>query len=366
MKFAIFLQHYFPYGGLQRDAVRLARAALAAGHQPELIVSTWEGERIPDIHIKILAAGGFTNHGKADKFNEACQPLIRSDAYDTSIGFSRVPGSPFHFCGDSCYLEKIADTPSLLSSFLPRYRYISGNEKQIFGAQSPTHVFFLSSREAKIYQSHYPITKDKFTVLPAWLSPPDTSDSREVVRPALLASLGMDESDRLLLFVGSNFKLKRLSHVIEALPLLDDNIHLAVCGQDDTSAPEALARDFGVSDRLHLLGPRDDVASWMKTADLLVHPSLRETAGMVLTEALTHGLPVTCTCLCGYAPHVQAAGGTILSDDCPGEEIAEVVRLMLKQRDVLSGKALEWSKEAIKTNPADLMLAKMEESLTRD
>ena len=100
MTFALFLQHYFPYGGLQRDALRLVQAAQEQGHAPTLIVSTWEGEKPEDLDVIELRTGGASNHAKVTRFAKAALPLLGD--YQTAIAFSRVPGVPFHFCGDAC------------------------------------------------------------------------------------------------------------------------------------------------------------------------------------------------------------------------------------------------------------------------
>ncbi len=57
------------------------------------------------------------------------------------------------------------------------------------------------------------------------------------------------------------------------------------------------ARDTGVSARVHLAGPRtgEALAASFGSADLLVHASRFESYGMVVTEALAHGLPVLAT-----------------------------------------------------------------------
>jgi glycosyltransferase involved in cell wall biosynthesis len=56
----------------------------------------------------------------------------------------------------------------------------------------------------------------------------------------------------------------------------------------------ALARDAGISDRVELVGPRtgDALDEAYAAADLLVLASRFETFGMVVTEALGHGVPV--------------------------------------------------------------------------
>jgi len=57
------------------------------------------------------------------------------------------------------------------------------------------------------------------------------------------------------------------------------------------------ARVDGIADRVRFAGPHTgaDLARSYATADLLVHASHAETYGMVVTEALAHGLPVVAT-----------------------------------------------------------------------
>jgi len=363
MKFAIFLQDYFPYGGLQRDAVRLAKVAIEAGDSPTLVVSDWSGSKPPKIPIIELNSGGKSNHGKVSRFSSDCQRIQASGEYDTAITFSRVPGIPFYFCGDACFLEKFNASKPALSRHLPRYRFYLDNEKSLFGSAThppKTHTFFLSAQEAESYQHHYHLTPDQFTTLPPWLNPPQSFDqSRETIRLDLFKELSLQPSDQLLLFVGSNFKLKRLESIIEALPLLDPHIHLAVCGQDPITSPLKFAESLGVADRVHFMGPRDDIPRWMTASDVLVHPSSRETAGMVLVEALTYGLPVTCTRLCGYAPAVKDAGGTLLTNNCPPAEISEVTRTMLSNLPELRQQALRWTSAPEHFQTAEIILNTM-------
>ncbi|MBT8037066.1 MAG: glycosyltransferase family 4 protein [Verrucomicrobiae bacterium] len=364
MKLAIFLQHYFPYGGLQRDAVRLAIAAQAAGEQPTLIVAKWDGEKPKNIPIVELNSGGRSNHRKAARFADACQPFLSSEKFDSAIAFSRVPNAPFHFCGDSCFLEGFQANKPTLTRFLPRYRYFLTNEKLVFGPDARTHIFFLAEPDSQSYQQHYQLGDDRFSLLPPWLKQADSLDTSEgETRKKIHTELRLSEEDQLLLFVGSNFKLKRVAKIIETLPFLDDHIHLAVCGKDDPAPLEKLANLLGVAHRVHIMGPRDNIPAWMTAADLLVHPSSRETAGMVLVEALTYGLPVTCTRACGYANHVADAGGHLLSNDCPPEEIAQTINGMLAKLPSLQQKALTWAANPDHYRTADVILDRIRASI---
>ena len=64
---------------------------------------------------------------------------------------------------------------------------------------------------------------------------------------------------------------------------------------------------------VRFLGGRADVDRFYDAADFLLHPAYSESAGKVLLEALTHGLPVLTTDTCGYAPHIlKASAGAVI------------------------------------------------------
>lgn len=366
MKLGIFLQHYFPYGGLQRDAVRLAQAAKNAGHDPVLTVSSMDGDIPEGIQLEILACGGSSNHSKAAKFAKACQQRMEAGEYDTAICFSRVPDTPFHFCGDPCFKDKFERTKSSVTRLLPRYRFLLENELNLFGPTSHTHVFFLAASEIPAYQKYYPVPDDQYTLLPPWLNQPvDFPESDPTIKLELTSGLGIASDDKLLLFVGSDFHRKGLDRAIHALASTQNTeTHLIVCGQDKAAESLQLAKSLHIEKQVHLLGPRDDVPRWMKVGDALVHPARQETAGMVLLEALTYGLPVICTSLCGYATHVQEAGGTLLSPSPTTEELASAIRNTLDHQPELKEMALKWTADPGRYNTADLMLKKMYQSLS--
>ncbi|WP_246499077.1 glycosyltransferase family 4 protein [Microvirga soli] len=88
--------------------------------------------------------------------------------------------------------------------------------------------------------------------------------------------------------------MKQLDAAVRLLPQ-DPTWHLALAGQ----GPEAeslmkLAREFGCSNRLHLVGELDTtgVADFLAALDIFVFPSQAETFGLAAVEAAQAGVPV--------------------------------------------------------------------------
>jgi len=116
------------------------------------------------------------------------------------------------------------------------------------------------------------------------------------------------EDSVVALFVGSGFRVKGLDRALLALKANQNSakqLEFWVVGDDTSARFQSLAEQAGVPVRF--LGGRADVKRFYDAADFLLHPAYSESAGKVLLEALTHGLPVLTTDTCGYAPHIEAA-----------------------------------------------------------
>ena len=123
----------------------------------------------------------------------------------------------------------------------------------------------------------------------------------------------------MILTVGSAYIRKGVDRVVSALAALPETIRnntwLIAVGEYESSSTFAKdAKNLGLAERCIQAGGRADVADLMLGANLLAHPARSELAGLVIVEAMTAGLPVLLTDVCGYASHVQAAGAGIVLD----------------------------------------------------
>jgi glycosyltransferase involved in cell wall biosynthesis len=108
------------------------------------------------------------------------------------------------------------------------------------------------------------------------------------------ASLGLPADVALLGCAARLHPLKHLDAAIAILPSLD-HVHLALAGQgQDRERLEAVARQAGVSARVHFLGElaSDKVGVFLAALDCFVFPSAAETFGLAPVEAAQAGVPV--------------------------------------------------------------------------
>ncbi|MFI0776047.1 glycosyltransferase family 4 protein [Streptomyces sp. NPDC021212] len=139
---------------------------------------------------------------------------------------------------------------------------------------------------------------------------------------------GTDEGTRLLC-VASVTPRKGQHRLVEALAEVTDVPWTLECvgalGQDPAYVDRLrdLIEASGLGDRVRLTGPRGgaELEASFAGADLLVLASYAETYGMVVTEALAHGVPVLATAVggipeaLGYAPEGSVPGLLVPPDD---------------------------------------------------
>lgn len=86
-------------------------------------------------------------------------------------------------------------------------------------------------------------------------------------------------------------------------------LHFAWCGEGEQRAEiERAIADHGLSERVHLLGHRWDVAAWYDAADIFVLPSEVEGMPLAIMEAMAKGLPVIATAVSGIPEELGDTG----------------------------------------------------------
>ncbi len=132
------------------------------------------------------------------------------------------------------------------------------------------------------------------------------------VQPTLRQELGVPVDARLIVTVGNLYAVKGHADLLHALAAVATDlpwpVHLAIAGRgDEDSALVELARSLGLTDRLHLLGVRDDIPNILRSADVFALPSRSEALPLALLEAMRAARPIVATAV-GEVPTVLQHG----------------------------------------------------------
>lgn len=147
MNFAFAIFKYFPFGGLQRDMLRMAEAAVRRGHRVTVFASSWDGDPPPDgVELRLLRTTAWSNHGRARQFETLFR--AQSGGFDVRLVFNRMAGGDFYFSADNCLAVEFPRKHSALVRMLnPRYRAFLKQERAVFDPASPTRIFYIAPRQ---------------------------------------------------------------------------------------------------------------------------------------------------------------------------------------------------------------------------
>ncbi len=124
--------------------------------------------------------------------------------------------------------------------------------------------------------------------------------------------MGLDPKLPTVVTVGHLNAVKGHRHLLEAIALLrakGRHVQLLLVGERvNVKVARALETQIareGLGDRVRLVGPAEDVELFLSAADIFVFPSLSESMGMALLEAMALGLPVVSTDVGGVTEAVE-------------------------------------------------------------
>ena len=339
LKLAFCLYKYFPYGGLQRDFLKIALCCQQQGHEIEVYTLSWQGDVPEGIEVTIVPVSAFTNHTLYKRFSEWVQQRLRLDPVDAVVGINKMPHLDVYYAADSCYEEKANSQRGWVYRLLPRYRHFSIYERAVFGRESKTEILMISKVQKPFFDHHYQTQEDRIQFLPPGISrdrvvPDDVAQRRRAKR----ADLGLNDDDKMLLMVGSGFVKKGLDralYAVRALPRSERRkVRFFVIGEDNPAPFKRLMFLLGLSGNVTILSGQDDIPDFMFAADLLILPAQDEAAGIVLLESVVAGLPVLTTENCGYAHYVTEADmGELVPMPFEQKVLNEKLGKMLRDQD---------------------------------
>jgi len=157
----------------------------------------------------------------------------------------------------------------------------------------------------------------------------------DIERAEARRSLGISPDSRILLYVGRLAKEKNLGLLLEAVADVfrtDSKARLWLVG-DGPFRDECVARvrAAGIGDRVRFVGfvAREEVSRYYSAADLFVFPSITETQGLVVQEAMMHGLPaIVATGGGASASVVDGVNGFVVKNE--PQEFAQTIRRVME------------------------------------
>jgi len=183
--------------------------------------------------------------------------------------------------------------------------------------------------------------------------------SNEATRYLIRSAYGLKDEDTVALFVGMNFEIKQLELIVRATAEANKKwpgqgrLMLLVVGKGNK---KQYVRNLGIEKHIIFTGIRNDVESFYAASDFFVMPSLMDTFGMVVLEAMASELPVIVSDKVGAKDIVtDGKSGFIISVNSSPAYLAEVFlnlssagkRKLMGEAALATAHSHDWDKKAI-------------------
>ena len=162
------------------------------------------------------------------------------------------------------------------------------------------------------------------------------SDNFNLNRYRTRESLGLDDKDKIVIFVGRLEPVKGLKYLIEAISLLKSNkinLKLLIVGDgSECKKLKLLVKTLQLEEMVIFVGKisNEKVPEYLSASDVFVLPSLSEGFPVVLLEAMASGLPIITTKIRGLPEIVQDGNNGFLVNPKSSVELADKIKLLIE------------------------------------
>jgi UDP-glucose:(heptosyl)LPS alpha-1,3-glucosyltransferase len=198
----------------------------------------------------------------------------------------------------------------------PSNLWVTWRDRRMLRGGRYRRIVAISERVRRQLKEHYHVADERIVTIPNGINlarfDPHNASARSEVR----RGFGVPDDAPLVLFVGSQFRLKGLEFAIRALAEMKTEAFLLVVGGDTQAPFKRLAEQLGVSDRVIFAGARSDLPEIYPAADAFVLPTLYETFALVCLEAMASGLPILASPVGGIEDYlIDGANGFHIQRD---------------------------------------------------
>jgi len=313
LRIGILIDRWDPArGGAERALAELADGLASRGHE----VLAFAADGATDSHFRRVNPGWTL--GRASQEKRLARALVdsaRGAGCDVLVGVRHLYECDLWWPHAGCHRASLR---ALGKPLRGRHRVFVELEQRM--ARSAQRIACVSRLVLEEIATEYPDAREKSVLVGSAVDLERFHPRERAGRGrALRAELGLAEDDFLIGFSARQPRTKGLPLLLEAFRGL--RATLLVTGAKVRASPGVIVQ------------PELDPAVFASACDLLVHPTRRDTFGLVVLEALASGTPVVTTSRAGAAELVRTpTQGTVLTDPEDGVALLAALRERLGTR----------------------------------
>ncbi len=369
MKIALAHKRLELRGGTERVLYRTAEGLRDRGHEVHLFCHQFRipvprgvwGHQVPGIARPRSA--------RALIFALLAPRVIAKHACDVVLSFDRILSQDIFRSSEGprkVLLEKLKNHSGMLRkiwySISLYHQLLVGIEKlQVLGNRSGK-LIANSEQTKQEFIEVYGIPEDQIVVIHNGVDTGRFNPRRRLKEGRKLReALGIPRRASVVLFVGTGFRRKGLSRLLDLWERRElPGVYLLVVGND--ARLDRYRKRWSEERQVIFAGRQEKVEDYYACGDLLVLPAVQEAFGNVVLEALASGLPVVASAEVGAMNGMNGplAEGIVSDPDDPAELKAKILKMLERRRWPLLARE---ARQAAEQYTWDKYLDRMEQTL---
>lgn len=355
MQIAIIRRKFNPFGGAERFILRTIEGLKDYQLKISVISESWQTSKNNPLTDTInqcipVAVKGRTRFNQLKSFQNSVADTLRTHSFDLIQSHERLLGADIYRLGDgihASWLKRLAQHKpwyqKLWLKIDPFHRLIIATERKM--AQDKNLTFVANSPLVKReLMDWYQVPEERVVIIENGINTQEFTPATPGEKTKLKASLNLSTKQPMVLFVGSGFERKGAFNLVRAMADMSD-FQVVIIGHDKhLNRLKNLCHTLKIENRVHILGPKNDVKPYLKAADIFCLPSIYDSLPNALLEALCSGLPSIITEGVGIADKVVNSQAGILCELTP-KSITQAIQEAWINKELLSKNALKLSKE---------------------
>ena len=270
-------------GGVEHAAWQVAHALAEGGDEVHVVART--GIESNPVRLHRVRVPSFWQPLRVAAFSRRARHLLGDHRFDVVHTFSRTLQQDIFHTGGGSHAQYMHCTygrrGASLRRLSPRHALQLEIERRVFSDSSQL-IQCVSKLVKKEIAERYPSARPRLSVIPYGVDA-GRFDAERHARSGLELRRQLGAGDATVwLLAGSGWRRKGLDTAFRALALAADRrSELWVAGRDSIRPWRRLADRLGVGERVHFLGPRDDLERVYAAADGLLLPTRYDAFGMV-------------------------------------------------------------------------------------
>lgn len=336
-KLAFVRQRFSRFGGGELILSRTIEAFAARGVSVSIVAREWKPHDGVAFHRCDPARSPRST--RDSRFAKVACEIVTRMPGTLVQSHERIPCCDIYRAGDGVHAAYLAhrargmgSLKRLFQSFSGYHRDVMRLEREMFASPRLKAVIVNSQMVADEIVSHFSYPRGKIHLIPNGIDLSRFNESAlKQLRGETRTKLGIGETTKVLILVGSGYERKGVSQAIEALARSKSGATLLVIGSEKrVSRYQSLAKRLGLGTSVYFLGRQENVLPYLAASDAMILPSIYDPFPSATLEGFAAGLPVITSEACGARDIAREIDAGLVRDANDIAGLGEAISIALR------------------------------------